>query len=571
MRTSSTSSAAVLASLVHLGAGALLALCGIAAVYLSGAAPSAGAIALLLLAAALVALLPSLYVRRAFARPLAELRQTITGTRSDGDLSRRARLGGNAGIDLAAGAYNALMESFQGIISRIIFNSKQVAATAERLIATAKETADSSRQQSDAAESAAAAVADMSTSIAAVAQHAEETRSIAQAACGHSSRGVAIVGQAAEEIEQIARSVEQSAQVVAALGERSEAISGIVRVIHDIADQTNLLALNAAIEAARAGEQGRGFAVVADEVRKLAERTTAATGEIGAMIEAITSETQSAIASIGRGSTQARSGAELARQAAGALAQINSGAEETLRHIGSIAAAVATQTEKGHNIAEHVSSIMGMAESSSACAQRTLDEAAQLNYLAINLEEVGAIFRLGASGDVAMAMHEKMPRVVREAAAGIGQQLEHALTHGQISSEELFDQNHQPIANTKPQKYHTHYDAFADRLLPPLQEPLLERHPEIAYAICCDTSGYVPTHNKRFSQPLTGDEKKDFVGNRTKRIFSDPVGKRCGAHETPFLLQTYRRDTGEIMHDISAPIYVKGRHWGGFRIGYRTE
>jgi methyl-accepting chemotaxis protein len=107
--------------------------------------------------------------------------------------------------------------------------------------------------------------------------------------------------------------------------------------------------------------------------------------------------------------------------------------------------------------------------------------------------------------------------------------------------------------------------------LPPLQEPLLDQQHELIYAIACDTGGYVPTHNKRFTQPLTGDEAKDNLGNRTKRVFGDLVGKRCGAHEAPFLLQTYRRDTGEIVHDISAPVYVKGRHWGGFRIGYRTE
>ncbi len=80
----------------------------------------------------------------------------------------------------------------------------------------------------------------------------------------------------------------------------------------------------------------------------------------------------------------------------------------------------------------------------------------------------------------------------------------------------------------------------------------------------------MPTHNKRFSLPLTGDYDKDFVGNRSKRVFDDPVGKQCGKHEMPFLIQTYRRDTGEIMHDISAPVYVNGRHWGGFRIGYRA-
>ena len=554
-----------------IGAGALLAASGIAAIFLSGATPSLSALLLIGFAALLVPLVPAIFVLRGISRPLDSLRQTITSTRADGDLSRRSPLVKGNAVGWAAIAYNSLIESFQGIITRIVFNSKQVASTAERLIVNAKETAEGSQRQTAAAEAAAEAVAEMSVSIEDVGQAAEQTKTIAQAACEHSLRGVDIVGKAAAEIEQIARSVEQSSQVVAALGERSSAIIGIVKVIHDIADQTNLLALNAAIEAARAGEQGRGFAVVADEVRKLAERTTAATGEIGTMIHAITSETQSAIASIEKGSIQAKNGADLARQAADALAEINRGAEETLKQIGSIGHAVAAQHEKGSNIAGHVSSIMEMADRSSTCAQQTLAEAAQLNYLAVNLEEVGSIFKLGASGEVAMQLHQRMPQVVQAAAAEIGQLLETALARGQVSEADLFDQNYQPIANTKPQKYRTRYDDFADKLLPTLQEPLVDKNPEIAYAICCDTGGYVPTHNKRFSQPLSGDEKKDFVNNRTKRIFNDPVGKRCGAHETPFLLQTYRRDTGEIMHDISAPIYVKGRHWGGFRIGYRTE
>ena len=100
---------------------------------------------------------------------------------------------------------------------------------------------------------------------------------------------------------------------------------------------------------------------------------------------------------------------------------------------------------------------------------------------------------------------------------------------------------------------------------------MLEGIAEVAYAGAVDVNGYFPTHNKRFSKPLTGDEKVDVANNRTKRIFNDPVGKKCGSHEQPYLLQTYRRDTGEIMHDLSVPIYVQDRHWGGFRLGYRTE
>jgi methyl-accepting chemotaxis protein len=164
-----------------------------------------------------------------------------------------------------------------------------------------------------------------------------------------------------------------------------------------------------------------------------------------------------------------------------------------------------------------------------------------------------------------------MPAIARKAAEDIGRVLEEAVRSGQIGLEDLFDRNYVPIPYTRPQKYHTKFDALTDRLFPPIQEPILEANPEVVYAGAVDVNGYFPTHNKRYSQPLTGDEKVDFVNNRTKRIFDDPVGKKCGAHEQPFLLQTYRRDTGEIMHDLSVPIYVQGRHWGGFRLGYRTE
>jgi methyl-accepting chemotaxis protein len=119
-------------------------------------------------------------------------------------------------------------------------------------------------------------------------------------------------------------------------------------------------------------------------------------------------------------------------------------------------------------------------------------------------------------------------------------------------------------------KYSTDFDGFTDEVLPMIQEPILERHAFIAYAGAVDNNGYFPTHNKRYSQPLTGDYKADLVNNRTKRIFSDRTGLRCGNNTRPFLLQTYKRDTGEVMHDLSVPIIVHGKHWGGFRIGYQS-
>lgn len=556
---------------VNIGAGLVAAVGGLAVVSYAGGTVGMDVAMLLGLLAIVVGAIPSLHFNSAVAGPVDHMREVLHTTRNDGDLARQVVVPAGSSVAPAADAYNELMTSIRGIITRVLFNSNQLAQAAEKLIAVARETASGSEQQNAAAESAAVACAEMAGDMTDAAAHAEETARIARAAREHSAQGAAIVHDAAAEIERIASSVEQSAQVVAALGERSTQISGIVKVIHDIADQTNLLALNAAIEAARAGEQGRGFAVVADEVRKLAERTTAATSEISTVIAAIQSETSHAISTIKAGSVQAANGAQLANQAAEALGEIKAGAQETLDKVSSIANTMREQSSKTQTIAEHVSSIMGLADRNTECSKNTLAEANQLDYLAMNLEEIGTIFKLGMQGEHALKVHERMPGVIQDMAKAASKAFSDAVDRGQITLDDLFDANYVPIPNTKPQKFHTKFDAFCDKLLPTIQEPVLDGNREVAYSIACDRRGYVPTHNNRFCQPLTGDEKKDIAGNRTKRVFGDPVGKRCGDHELPFLLQTYRRDTGEIMHDISAPVYVKGRHWGGVRIGYRTE
>ena len=554
------------AMLLHVAAAALLAWL---AVNVFGDGMLGWGIALGLLM--VVAVILGLLLESGLVRRLNLLRGSIGRMYLDGDLTQRAVVEGGDEIARTAAEFNKLMESFQTIIGKVFFNSVEVAHASQKLIGEANRVASGSNQQRDAALATASAMTQLTENMNQVSQNASETAGLSESSSNLSAEGMTIVHNASAEMERISSSVTQSAQVVYALGERSKAISGIVQTIREIADQTNLLALNAAIEAARAGEQGRGFAVVADEVRKLAERTAKATGEIGQMISAIQAETQSAIVSIEAGSGQAKNGADLAQQAAISLERINNGARETMEKVDAIAAAVAQQSRAGQIIADHVERILAMAETNSAEAGQELSEANHLNYLAANLKEIGNVFKLGPAGEKALETHAKMPEIVKRTAQAISQILDKAVDSGRIKIEDLFDDKYQPIANTKPQKFKTRFDDFADQTLTSLQEQLLEQNKWIVYGITCDRKGYVPTHNRKFSQPLTGDEKVDFVNNRTKRLFDDPVGRRCGDHEQPFLLQTYRRDTGEIMHDISSPVYVKGRHWGGFRIGYKTE
>ncbi|MER2517376.1 MAG: methyl-accepting chemotaxis protein [Candidatus Accumulibacter phosphatis] len=520
---------------------------------------------------ALVALLLGVVLEKSLVSRLNALSAVIAGMYADGDLTRRAVVQGKDEIAAVADDFNRLIGSFATIVGKVLFNSVEVVNASKQLMGDANRVASGSNQQRDAALATAGAMGELTENMNQVSKSASETADISETSSALSTEGMRIVHSASAEMEQIAASVTESARVVCALGERSKAISGIVQTIREIADQTNLLALNAAIEAARAGDQGRGFAVVADEVRKLAERTSQATGEISQMISAIQGETQSAIASIEAGSGQARNGAELAQQAAQSLERINSGARATMEKVESIAAAVARQSHTGQSIADHVRRIQDMADTNNAVAAETLVAVDHVECLAENLREISNVFKLGPAGEQALSTHARMPALVRQAALSIAQLFDKAVDAGRIKVDDLFDDRYQPIANTRPQKYKTRFDDFTDQNLSPLQESLLEQCKAAVYAISIDRNAYVPTHNRKFSQPLTGNEKIDFVNSRSKRLFDDPVGKRCGAHEQAFLLQTYRRDTGEVMHDISAPIYVKGRHWGGFRIGYKTE
>jgi methyl-accepting chemotaxis protein len=165
-------------------------------------------------------------------------------------------------------------------------------------------------------------------------------------------------------------------------------------------------------------------------------------------------------------------------------------------------------------------------------------------------------------------------------AAAMRQVLEQAIAPWRLTESQVFDTNYRkivdgPLAGTAIPKYHTEYDSYLDQAILRTQDTLVEEDDAVVFAVLVDKNGYLPVHNSKYSLPLTGDEEKDKVGNRTKRIFDDPVGlaagKYTGADNNKILRQVYQRDTGEMMWDIAAPVYVNGKHWGGFRIGYSMK
>jgi methyl-accepting chemotaxis protein len=167
------------------------------------------------------------------------------------------------------------------------------------------------------------------------------------------------------------------------------------------------------------------------------------------------------------------------------------------------------------------------------------------------------------------ALDLRAQQLAKQCVVEITDQFELLLTGGQLTMAQLFDTFYIPIPNTEPQKFHTQYDRMTDGIIRPVIDKYLALDERFIFVVAVDRNGYLPTHNARYSQPLTGDGDHDTRWNRTKRIFNDRTGLAAAHNTKPILLQRYSRDTGEEIADLSVPIIIKGRHWGAIRIGYK--
>lgn len=398
----------------------------------------------------------------------------------------------------------------------------------------------------------------------ATAQLSEHSLTAASDVRSNSEEGQSSLDKATLSMQALAQQANSSRSLIDNLSQRSHEIQQVAAVIQGIASQTNLLALNAAIEAARAGEYGRGFAVVADEVRGLASRTAAATEEVESMVQDIQRHTSEVSTQQHKLIEDLNNSVQLVEDAATQLINITELASNVEQQVASIASG--TQSNR-LQLDELFKDVAQVRQDLSDSDQQTT----QLSQAAVLLEGQTEGISEKLSEVSLSDHHQQIYDLAKDAAEKISAQFEQDIAQGVISEAALFDRNYKKIPNTSPQKYSSSFDQYTDQVLTAIQEPVLENNEHAVFAITCTPEGYIPTHNKVYSQPLTGDPEHDYLHNRTKRIFNDRVGARCGSHQQPLLLQTYIRETGEHMHDISVPIYVHGKHWGGFRIGYNPE
>ena len=445
------------------------------------------------------------------------------------------RIGG-LGVELADVAGNV-----QEVASRVTDQSErfgQLQKTAQTMVAANHGIADASKAVQSASMNAVNEIT--------------QSRDVVETAVRHIAELVDAVGRIEGRLSAVSSALAQVAKV-------SVSIEAIAR-------QTNLLALNATIEAARAGSAGRGFAVVASEVKSLAEATRQATQQIGDTVRGLDGELNNLIGESGEASARAKNAGEGAQAIEGIIARVQDGFARVGREIDSVARAATSNLGHCDTVIEELATLARGVDLSSTDLKHADERVAKL------LETSESLIAMIADSGVETS-DAPLIRLAIETAQRITETFEQAIARGEITLTQLMDENYREIPGTDPKQYMTDYVAFTDRVLPAIQDPIQKSDSRIVFCVAWAKGGYLPTHNPNYRLPQGKDPVWNNANCRNRRLFNDRAVKKVAANRKLFLLQTYRRDMGggnfAMMKDLSMPILIRGRHWGGLRLAYR--
>ncbi|MFA6966207.1 methyl-accepting chemotaxis protein [Bosea sp. (in: a-proteobacteria)] len=425
--------------------------------------------------------------------------------------------------------------------------------------------------QTDGLHRVVTAVDQVSRANRAIQQAAEGAQTTASVVRGGLERVTGAVklglNAAQADIEALSQGAQSMSQALSQAVADAHMVRASSDAIQAITREIQLLSINAGVEAARSGAAGRGFAVIAAAVKHLAEQTREATAMSAKQLDSLVKSVDLLAAKSDENVSTARRASDESQNISHQLGELDSFGRSVVGLIGDIDAISNPTRENAIAFAKVSEDLRALVDGVDHSSE-DLDKAAQRADALVSISE-GILGAIAASG-VRTAQSELIATAM-ETAATIGALFEQALDRGEISQADLFDEAYRPIAGSDPVQYMTRFVALCDRVLPPIQEALLTSNRRIVFCAAVDRNGFLPTHNRKYSQPQGPDPVWNNANCRNRRIFDDRTGLATARNRKPFLLQTYRRDMGGgqylVMEDLSAPIMVRGRHWGGFRFG----
>ena len=503
-----------------------------------------------------------LFLRYLFVRPVRNLNQQLEEMNSgEIDLSRRLQATSNDEFIELADNYNQFIDQLRETVHSLRKMGINVAVGSTKVVNQVKEASEKAISQGELSAVVFGNSHEATQTLGHISDNAQHIAASNSESLNSARESLNELNSVNRNMEEMLEQIHQHDQTIKIMGEKSRDIRKIITTIQGISFQTGLLSLNAAVEAARAGQAGKGFSVVASEVKKLSEEANKASELIADQITDMLGSIDTAL---------------------GEANKINQAAEHTMS-VSQIACdnygTLIKEFDDNHGL---LTQITASVEEISATNMQTHGQVSDIRDLSTIVGE-----RTSSSEQIAVNLQntsESLQQLVAKFITGEGE-FEHILKLGQNFRDEaakhisqlssqgfnIFDTNYQEIPGTQPQKYSTNYDQQFAQQLQPIYDQTLSQVPSGIFAICVDVNGYGPTHNSVFSKPLTGNPELDVVGSRDKRMFNDPTGYRGAQNTEKFLLQTYMRDTGEILSDLSLPIYVEGRHWGAIRLGFNPQ